>query len=68
MVEVRVIKLLPGIEKMVSSAKSKNCSEFDMFGRSLMQNRKSNRPRILPWGTPISIDLIEDVAHPNCTY
>ena len=52
---------------LVSSAKIRNESLLDDFGRSFIYNKNSRGPRVEPWGTPQVIGLREDSTSPVFT-
>ena len=51
---------------MQSSAKSQ-VLEVTVSGRSLINIKKSNRPRMVPWGTPITTCTLSEVARSTMT-
>ena len=46
------LRLLPLLNKFVSSANNIEVVEEHIFPRSFMYNKNNNGPKIDPWGTP----------------
>ena len=51
---------------LVSSAKRQNLNLFEHFWISVTYSKKSNGPRIDPWGTPHPTTALSEIQWPTC--
>ena len=64
----RSCREVPLTIRLESSAKRMELKLWNIEPRSLMYNKKSNGPKIDPWGTPQVIYVISDLDPPKVQY